>query len=64
MGACFEDDKKRNNTWGSKNQNQKENGEQNKENNINNNDHNYIMQKRAEFFQSDNFKKKQIFNNE
>ena len=63
MGACFEDDKKRNNTWGSKNQNQKENGEQSKEN-INNNDHNYIMQKRAEFFQSDNFKKKQIFNNE
>ena len=62
MGICFEDDKKRKNTWGNNNPNQ--NGQVNGENNEHNNDEDYIKKKREEYFQSNEFKKKHIFNNE
>ena len=62
MGSCFQDDKKKKNTWGNSNQNQ--NRQDKEQNNQQNNDHNYIMQKREAFFQSNEFKKKQIFKNE
>ena len=61
MGACFQQEKNKNNTWGNKNHNEKE---KKGENNEDKNDHNYIMQKREEYFQSNEFKKKHIFNNQ
>ena len=60
MGVCFEKEKNQN-TWGNKNHSEKE---KEGENNENKNEHNYIMRKREEYFQSDEFKKKQIFNNQ
>ena len=56
MGCCFQDGRNEH-RWGDSKQNEK--GEGN-----NNNDNNYIMKKREEYFQSNEFKKKSIFNNQ
>ncbi len=63
MGCCSVDEKSRKeNTWGHHNQKQNLNGNNNE--NLNQNDNEYIMKKREEYFQSQHFKKKAIFNNE
>ena len=58
MGCCFQNGKNEH-RWGDSRQNEKGEG-----NNNNNNDNNYIMKKREEYFQSNEFKKKSIFNNQ
>lgn len=60
MGVCSDDGKKVH-TWGESNNNV--NGRNNKEN-TNKNDNDYIMKKREEYYKSNEFKKKAIFNND
>ena len=62
MGICSEDEEsKRKKTWG---YNQNEANSSPKDNQKNNqHNHEYIMQKRNEYYQSEEFKKKTIFKN-
>ena len=61
MGACQDDTKlRRKNTWGNKNHNEEN---KNPEENNNQNNDDYIIQKRNEFYQSKEFRKKTIFKN-
>ena len=59
MGCCsYDESKRKEKTWGHHKQNENPNED------INNKDNEYIMQKRAEFYQSEQFKKKTIFHND